>query len=976
MSKIKTKQIDAFIAAPVVVSDFASANGASNNVTTAVATVLATASNSGGAVDVVNASSYNTPGIVVGTTYKVRLIRSNTKKVITTSDGFEIYGKLTYSSPTYTLTYYYTNSSGVETTTSITGPITINFIFYYQFKLKDLPVNSLTDMREFFNNGVPVIANDMTGTVGGYFLTTNASTKKAESVYAFNATSIPFSSVNYVATDVASALDEIALSPLPTIISQDIKLANGYIYTSQNGVGNLNTRYGGVNSQTYVGSALVATEGWFLATPTYAELAFGDIADSNRIRFRVNSSSALLNSNSITLGFNQEFYLVNNAGANVITSDVDRLAIGIGSRNVEFDTAVVNTVALAGDYNGYLIDQSNSLYTPNKIYMINTAGTFATQLLSAATSNITLSLPVVTSDLAGVTTASANYLPVFDSSGDAIFTVSLISQDASTQEIGVNTAPLNDYIFSVEAFNAVGTQYAGYFNAVSGLATNNYALKLNAQNAVTANYALAIDNGDYYHQNGFIGIGVTPTTTEKVNIEITTEENALKINSTTPGSTVQRGVYSLLSGVNTTNIAGYFSASNATNNYALIAASGQSVFGATSATTPDALVEFTSTTKGIVLPRMTTVQRNAIVTPVDGMIVYDTSLNAFYGYMNSTWDLIGNDVLSNPYNNDIILGSTYKFNAELYEVEDTGSTFKGSISTNTLTNDRSFRLPDVGITFSGVTSAKTANSIAKFESNGISLADTILSETGGKLTVSGTVDNLAGVVSATDSSTVRTSYNEYKLTSNLSNDISASLNIGHLSDQTASNATHIVYGSINTAYWDQTTAAISLTSENGLVGSTGIVFLNGNGTVDNAAGFRASLRSSAAATVDIYSGFKATVSGTALLGTLNEFRGFNMPDISAFPNVPVASSRYGLYLEDPGVNYIAGTIGVGTSTADVSAVLDLTSTTLGFLPPRMTTAEKNAIGTPADGLVVFDITLQKLCVYTSTGPGWETITSA
>ncbi len=152
MSKIKTKQIDAYIAAPVLVRSFASANGASNNVTTAIASELATASNSGGAVDVVNASTYNTPGIIVGTTYKIRLVRSGTRKVITTSDGFEIYGKLTYSSPTYTLTYYYTNKTGSEVATNITGPITIDFLFYYQFKLKDLPVNSLTNMREFFRN--------------------------------------------------------------------------------------------------------------------------------------------------------------------------------------------------------------------------------------------------------------------------------------------------------------------------------------------------------------------------------------------------------------------------------------------------------------------------------------------------------------------------------------------------------------------------------------------------------------------------------------------------------------------------------------------------------------------------------------------------------------------------------------------------------------------------------------------------------
>lgn len=57
-----------------------------------------------------------------------------------------------------------------------------------------------------------------------------------------------------------------------------------------------------------------------------------------------------------------------------------------------------------------------------------------------------------------------------------------------------------------------------------------------------------------------------------------------------------------------------------------------------------------------------------------------------------------------------------------------------------------------------------------------------------------------------------------------------------------------------------------------------------------------------------------------------------------------------------------------------SAALEVVSTTQGFLPPRMTTTQKNAITHPATGLTVFDTTLAKLCVY--TGAAWETVTSA
>lgn len=56
-----------------------------------------------------------------------------------------------------------------------------------------------------------------------------------------------------------------------------------------------------------------------------------------------------------------------------------------------------------------------------------------------------------------------------------------------------------------------------------------------------------------------------------------------------------------------------------------------------------------------------------------------------------------------------------------------------------------------------------------------------------------------------------------------------------------------------------------------------------------------------------------------------------------------------------------------------SALLEMKATTKGFLPPRMTTTQKNAIASPASGLVVYDTTLNKLCVRGASA--WETITS-
>ena len=70
-------------------------------------------------------------------------------------------------------------------------------------------------------------------------------------------------------------------------------------------------------------------------------------------------------------------------------------------------------------------------------------------------------------------------------------------------------------------------------------------------------------------------------------------------------------------------------------------------------------------------------------------------------------------------------------------------------------------------------------------------------------------------------------------------------------------------------------------------------------------------------------------------------------------------------------NTINGTyIGRDEITPNASAVLDVGSTTQGFLPPRMTTTQKNAISSPAAGLQVYDSTTNRAAVYTSA---WENV---
>ena len=88
------------------------------------------------------------------------------------------------------------------------------------------------------------------------------------------------------------------------------------------------------------------------------------------------------------------------------------------------------------------------------------------------------------------------------------------------------------------------------------------------------------------------------------------------------------------------------------------------------------------------------------------------------------------------------------------------------------------------------------------------------------------------------------------------------------------------------------------------------------------------------------------------------------------------TNGYGLYVSNPayGKNQYTARldagVGIGTNP-DASAALQVQSTTQGFLPPAMTTAQKIAITSPAAGLIVYDSSLKSIYFY--NGTSWTTI---
>ena len=78
-------------------------------------------------------------------------------------------------------------------------------------------------------------------------------------------------------------------------------------------------------------------------------------------------------------------------------------------------------------------------------------------------------------------------------------------------------------------------------------------------------------------------------------------------------------------------------------------------------TSPQAALDVSSTTQGILIPRMTTAQRTAMSSPVTSTMVYDTSLGEYYYYNGTGWTAL-----------------VPKADSKIYQVFKTGGTTIGS----------------------------------------------------------------------------------------------------------------------------------------------------------------------------------------------------------------------------------------------------------------------------------------------------------
>ncbi len=111
-------------------------------------------------------------------------------------------------------------------------------------------------------------------------------------------------------------------------------------------------------------------------------------------------------------------------------------------------------------------------------------------------------------------------------------------------------------------------------------------------------------------------------------------------------------------------------------------------------------------------------------------------------------------------------------------------------------------------------------------------------------------------------------------------------------------------------------------------------------------------------------GFKAGYNITDGSGNIIIGANINAPSATASNQLNIGNTIYG--------DLSTHNVGMGTTSPNSSAILDLSSTSKGFLPPRMTRAERDLMNNPPEGLVIYDKTTKALEV--CDGSLWGAVT--
>jgi hypothetical protein len=396
-----------------------------------------------------------------------------------------------------------------------------------------------------------------------------------------------------------------------------------------------------------------------------------------------------------------------------------------------------------------------------------------------------------------------------------------------------------------------------------------------------------------------------------------------------------------------------------------------------------AIVQFKSTTKGFLPPVMTTVQKNAIINPTSGLTVYDSTIEDLSVYTSSGWTgvITERDTLQivtnrgNTTTNGITVGGLVVATNLIYtdlvnsrvgigtttplgilHLKTTGATTRmvmdGDESQSKIITYRTNGLQRFGM-YVNNTPESGSNNGSDFQIRAYSDAGTLLTTT---LFIKRSTGNVA-INTTTD--------NGFRL------DVNGTTRFQGASTFTGSTtaSTAVARGVL------MSNTLVASADNNTLVGlDINPTFTNGTFTGVNNIALRVIGPGTGSTTTSLLvqnSGgtqyFKVADNGTINLGSSLTVTGNGGGVITgSVGGRMVISSQFDMAIFASG-----GGIGIGgTSFAtNSSAMLEVQSITKGFLPPRMTTTQRNSISTPATGLTIYNTTTKTTDTY--DGATWQ-----
>ena len=394
---------------------------------------------------------------------------------------------------------------------------------------------------------------------------------------------------------------------------------------------------------------------------------------------------------------------------------------------------------------------------------------------------------------------------------------------------------------------------------------------------------------------------------------------------------------------------------------------------------PSAQLDVSSTKKGFLAPRMTMVQRDSIAlreTPATGLLIYQTdNTPGFYYYNGSSWVAgIGPAgplvTFSMASSGSLRPGSsgTYPLNSSANNNYITAGSF---ITINGLTNSTYFYVNNVN--YQSETISIVNIGTAAYWTNNASgaLVGPIgaLGPQGPKGdTGSSDATLLTGVVAAANGGTGAETLTGLVKGNGTGAMTAATVGTDYLAPNgSAANLTNfptLNQNTTGTAGNVNGTVAVA----NGGTGSTTLTANNvllGNGTSSLkvvAPGTNGNVLTSNGTT---WTSIAPTSGGVTTVGTIAASSTSNGGLVSGttLTLAPADGSNGGIVTT--GIQTFAGAktfnnnliansqVGIGTATPNASAQLDISSTVKGFLPPRMTFVQRNAIDNPTAGLIIY-----------------------